>query len=75
MRKFLGTLVLLAIVGGIVGLSRDWFSVERNTDGSSTDVHVHINRDKIRNDTKTAAKAAKRIGNKIEERLDEEIAE
>jgi hypothetical protein len=71
MRKFLGTLVLLAIVVGVIGASRDWFLLERRTDGSNTEVHLHIDRDRIRSDTKNAAEAAKEIGQNIEKKFDE----
>ena len=46
MRKLLGTAVLVLIVVGIIGVSRDWFSVERTQDGSNSEVRLHIDRDK-----------------------------
>ncbi len=71
MRKSLGTLALLAIVIGIVGASRDWFSVERNREGITTEVRVKINRDKIRTDTQQAAEIAREVGGNIEKKIDE----
>ena len=69
MRKLLGTLVILVFIVGVIGASRDWFTVKRTTEGSNTDVHVQFNRDKIRSDTRTAAQAARQIGQNLDERI------
>ncbi len=72
MRKSLGTLALILIVIGVIGLRRDWFSVERDRQGTETEVHLRIDREKIRNDTRKAAEAARDMGNDFERRMDEE---
>jgi len=71
MRKLLGTAVLVLVVVGIIGVSRNWFSVERTQDGSNTEVRLHIDRDKIRQDREVATDAAREIGANIEKTLDE----
>jgi hypothetical protein len=69
MRKLLGTLALLAILIGCIGLSRDWFTIQRQREGTETDLHVRIHRDRIRSDTRDAAEIARELGENIEKRL------
>lgn len=71
MRKFLGTLALFVIVIACVGIYRDWFSLSRVRDGSETEVHLQIHRDRIRRDTKGAAEAAREIGENLERKMSE----
>ncbi len=71
MRKSLGTLALLLIVIGFIGVKRDWFTVEREREGVTTEVRVKINRDKIRTDTQHAAEIAREVGDNIEKKIDE----
>jgi hypothetical protein len=74
MRKFLGTVVLVALVIAIIGGTRSWFTVQKRDKGDSTEVQVLINRDKIRSDAASAREAARELrqnlGNKIEQKLD-----
>lgn len=74
MRKFLGTVVLVALVIAIVGGARSWFTVQKRDNGDSTEVQLLINREKIRSDAQNAREAARELrenlGNKIEQRLD-----
>ncbi|MHB0960629.1 MAG: hypothetical protein ACYC6N_13205 [Pirellulaceae bacterium] len=74
MRKFLGTLVMLAIVAAIVGGMRSWFTVQKSDQGDSTEVQLLINREKIRADTANARDIARELsdnfGQKIEQKLD-----
>ncbi len=71
MRKSLGTVALLVIVIGVIGASRDWFTVERDREGTTTEVHLRIDRDKIRTDTQQAAEIARELGDNIEKKIDE----
>jgi hypothetical protein len=70
-RKLLGTLVLLAIVLVIIGSSRNWFTVNRRDEGTQTEVQVLINREKIREDTRSAAEMARGLGENLEKRFDQ----
>ena len=66
MRKFLGTLVIIAVVLFVVGLFRDWFSVSRESQPGETNVELKINKEKIREDAQ-AAKAKLRRGDTASE--------
>ncbi len=71
MRKSLGTLAMILIVIGVIGVQRNWFTVEREGEGNTTEVHLRIDREKIRTDTRQAAEVARGMG----DHLEQEIAE
>jgi hypothetical protein len=66
MRKSLGTLALILIVIAVIGANRDWFQVQREGEGDTTEVHLRIDRQKIRDDTRSAAEVARELGSNIE---------
>ena len=74
MRKFLGTLAMVVIAIAVVGGMRSWFTVQKSDHGDSTEVHLLINREKIRTDTANARDIARELrenlGRKIEQKLD-----
>ena len=67
MRKSLGTLALILIVIGVIGANREWFTLERTREGTTTEVQLRIDRAKIRNDTRQAAEKARELGGSLEE--------
>ena len=71
MRKSLGTLALIVIIVGVIGIQRNWFALEREREGTKTEVHLRIDRDKIRTDTRQAAEVARELGDNIERKVDE----
>jgi hypothetical protein len=71
MRKSLGTLALILIVIAVIGANRDWFSLERQREGNTTEVQLRIDRQKIRTDTRQAAEAARELGENIEVKVAE----
>lgn len=71
MRKSLGTLVIILIVVGVIGAKRDWFTLEREREGTETEVHLRIHREKIRTDTRQAADVARELGDNIDEKVEE----
>ena len=71
MRKTLGTLALIVIVVAVIGMHRDWFTLERQREGATTDVHLRIDRDKIRTDTRHAAEVAREFGDNLEHKIEE----
>ena len=71
MRKSLGTLALILIVVGVIGANRNWFALEREREGTTTEVHLRIDRDKIREDTQQAAEVAREIGSNVEKKVAE----
>lgn len=79
MRKSLGTLALIVIVVAVIGMSRDWFDLERRAEGETTEVQLRIDRERIRNDTRKAAEAAREfrenLGRKTEAAQSEEALE
>ena len=70
MRKTLGTLALILIVVGVIGANRDWFDLEREGDGDNTELHLKIDREKIRKDTRNAAEVARELGSNIETKVE-----
>ncbi|MHB8973032.1 MAG: hypothetical protein ACYC3X_07050 [Pirellulaceae bacterium] len=74
MRKFLGTVAMIVIAIAVVGGMRNWFTVQKSDHGDSTEVHLLIDREKIRTDTAIARDIARElrenIGRKIEQKLD-----
>ena len=66
MRKSLGTLTLVLIVVGVIGTHRGWFELQRQGAGPTTEVQLRIDREKIRNDTRQAAEAAREFGDNFE---------
>lgn len=69
MRNLLGTIFLLIIILAVVGYSRDWFSVSKETAGTETELHIQIDRQKIRKDTKNATQVAREIKDNIEKKI------
>ncbi len=72
MRKTLGTLALIVIVLAVIGANRDWFSLQREREGDTTELHLSIDRERIRNDTRQAAEAARELGENVEIRVAEQ---
>ena len=75
MRKFLGTVALVVIFIAVVGGARNWFTMQKTDDGDNTEVHLLINREKIRSDTQNAREVARELrenlGSKLEQRFSE----
>lgn len=69
MRNLLGTIFLLIIILAVVGYSRDWFSVSKETADTETELHIQIDRQKIRKDTKNATQVAREIKDNIEKKI------
>ena len=72
MRKSLGTLALIVLVLGAVGLHRNWFALQREREGTTTEVRLRIDRSKIRTDTRQAAEFARELGSNVEIRVKEQ---
>ncbi len=53
---------------------RNWFTVQKNDKGENTEVHVLINREKIRSDTQNAREVARELrenlGSKLEQKFE-----
>jgi len=59
MRKFLGFLVILVVVLGVVGFSRGWFTFASQKGAGGTNMELHIDDQKIKADVKGAGEKAK----------------
>ena len=59
MRKLLSFVVILAIVIGVVGFARGWFTIASQKGAGGTNVEVHIDDQKIEADVKGAGAKAK----------------
>lgn len=69
MRKSLGTLALIVLVIGGIGLYRDWFALQRDREGTTTELRLKIDRSKIRTDTRHAAEVARELSDNVEIRV------
>lgn len=61
MRKFLGTLVILAAIVVGVGFYRGWFDVSTDDQSSETNVELKIDKDKIKQDAEAASEKAREL--------------
>ena len=59
MRKFLGFLVILLVVIGVVGFALGWFSFASQKGSGGTNMELHIDDQKIEADVKGAGEKAK----------------
>lgn len=71
MRKLLGTITLVVIIIAIIGSKRDWFTLSRTAHGTHTDVQLHIDREKIRQDAAQARSVARELRENIEQKLEQ----
>ncbi len=60
MRKFLGTLVILALIVVGVGFYRGWFGVSTEDQPGETNVELRIDKDKIKQDAEAVSDKARR---------------
>jgi hypothetical protein len=61
MRKFLGTLVILALIVAAVGFYRGWFGVSTDDQPGETNIEVTIDKDKIKQDAEAASEKAREL--------------
>lgn len=61
MRKFLGTLVILALIVAGVGFYRGWFGVSTDDQPGETNIEVTIDKDKIKQDAEAASEKAREL--------------
>jgi preprotein translocase subunit SecF len=59
MRKFLGFVVILVVVIGVVGFALDWFTFASQKGSGGTNMELHINNQKMEADVKGAGEKAK----------------
>ncbi len=64
MKKLFAVLVVALIVVGVVGFSRGWFTVTRDSQPDGTNVNLHIDKEKIAEDKDT-------VGSKFNEFRDD----
>ncbi len=62
MRKFLGTLVILVILIGVVGYFRGWFSLSTENQPGVTNVELTIDKDKVKQDEQEVVRRAQQLG-------------
>ncbi len=61
MRKFLGTLVILALIVAAVGFYRGWFDVSTDDQPGETNIEMTIDKDKIKQDAESAVEKAREL--------------
>lgn len=66
MRKFLGTIVLIAVVVAAIGFYSGWLSFSNKNDPNSSDFGVKVDRNEMVDDTKkTADEFGDAVGNVV----------
>jgi hypothetical protein len=73
MRRFLGTLVIIAAVLAVIGNQRGWFTMSQSKEDTKTNVNLTFDRDKIEADTRKAAKRAAAFGEQLEQKIRDRI--
>ena len=58
MRKFLGTLVILAMIVAAVGYYRGWYDISTDDRPGETNIEMTIDKDKIKQDAEAARQKA-----------------
>lgn len=61
MRKFLGTLVILAMIVVAVGFYRGWFGVSAEDQPGQTNVELKIDKNRIKQDAEAASEKAREL--------------
>jgi hypothetical protein len=72
MAKILTVVLVIAVLIGVVGFYREWFAVSTTppqSAGASNDVHLQINKDKMRQDAHQAADAARSAAHSTQEKV------
>ena len=75
MRKLLGVLLGLAIVLGVIGFFRSWYTVSKTDEGTDTNINLKINRQRIKEDVDMAKKKAGELGGRTNGESDEDPGE
>jgi hypothetical protein len=65
MKKLLGVLLGLAIFLTAVGFFRDWFSLSRTVEETTTTIHLLIDRQRIKEDVDIAREKVGALGDRI----------
>jgi hypothetical protein len=71
MRKFLGTLVLVALIIAGIGFYRGWFSVSKDDQPGETNVELRIDKERVRDDAEEVSRKARQLGGEVEEHIDD----
>ena len=71
MRKFLGTLVILAVIVAGVGFYRGWFGVTTDDQPGETNVELKIDKERIKQDAETASEKARELADQSDDQSDE----
>ena len=71
MRKFLGRLVILALIVVGVGFYRGWFDVSVNDQPDQTNVELTIDKKRIKQDAEAASEKARELVGQSDDQSDE----
>jgi hypothetical protein len=72
MRKFLGTLVIVALIVAVLGLYRGWFGVSTDDQPGDTNIEITIDKDKIKQDAEAAAEKAHEFASDLNDQNDDQ---
>ncbi|MDG2384435.1 MAG: hypothetical protein P8N76_22395 [Pirellulaceae bacterium] len=65
MRKLLGTVVVIGLVIFAVGYGRGWFTVSGEDQQGNTNVEMHIDKEKVKEDAQQVAEKAEELGEEV----------
>ena len=75
MQKLLGKLVIIAIIVGLLGLYRGWFTVSSSNEptGGDTSVKVNVDTEQAKEDADSAIGEVEKVGAEVEEKVYEAL--
>jgi hypothetical protein len=70
MARFIGGLVLVALIIAGFGWYRGWFQIGTTHEGDKTNINIEVNKEKIREDENKAQEGLRNLGHKAAEEVD-----
>jgi len=78
MKRLLAVCLLLVIAVGVFGYFRDWFTFATSSDDQKVNIHVTVDKEKVKEDEQRAKEKIQKLGGQIKEgagKLSEKVKE
>ena len=72
MRRFLGSLVILALIIAAVGYYQGWFNVSTGSQDQKNNISFSVDKEKLRQDADKAAKGLENLADKVKSKTEPE---
>jgi hypothetical protein len=70
MTRFIGALVIIALLVAGFGWYRGWFQFGTTNEGDKTNINIKVDKEKIREDERKAQEGLRNLGQKASEEVD-----